>query len=59
MSDTKTVSVREAASMLNVSLEQVYKLVWDSRLDGKKIDGKWRISAAAVQSRLAKKAGTK
>jgi excisionase family DNA binding protein len=58
MSDQKTVSVREAASMLNVSLEQVYKLVWNGRLDGQKIDGKWRISAAAVQSRVAKKAGT-
>ena len=59
MSDRKTVSVREAALMLNVCLEQVYKLVWDGRLDGQKIDGKWLISAAAVQSRAAKKAGTK
>jgi excisionase family DNA binding protein len=59
MSDRKTLSVREAALMLNVCLEQVYKLVWDGRLEGQKVDGKWRISAATVQSRAAKKEGTK
>jgi excisionase family DNA binding protein len=56
MSDRETVTVRDAASMLGVSLQQVYKLVWDSRLSGKKVDGKWRITKATVRNRLDKKA---
>jgi excisionase family DNA binding protein len=59
MSDRETVSVREAASKLDVSLQQVYKLVWDGRLSSRKVDGQWRISLTAVQSRLAQKAGMK
>ena len=59
MSDRKTVSMREAASMLEVSLQQVYRLAWEGKLSGQKVDGKWRISAEAVQSRLDKKVGTK
>jgi excisionase family DNA binding protein len=59
MSDRNNISVREAASMLGVSLQQIYKLVWDGRFSSRKIDGKWRISTAAVQSRLSKKRGTK
>ena len=55
----KTMSVREAASALGVSLQQVYKLVWDGRLSSDKIDGQWRISKATVQSRLDTKAGAK
>jgi excisionase family DNA binding protein len=58
MSDRETVGMREAASMLDVSLQHVYRLVWEGRLSAVKIDGKWRISAEAVQSRLDKKAGT-
>ena len=59
MSGKETVSMREAASMLDVSLQHVYRLVWEGSLSAQKVDGKWRISAEGVQSRLDKKAGTK
>ena len=54
-----TVSIREAASMLGVGLQQVYKLVWDGKLSSQKIDGQWRIAEDTVQARLAQKAGGK
>jgi excisionase family DNA binding protein len=59
MSAEKAMSVREAASALGASLQQVYKLVWDGKLSSHKIDGQWHISNATVQSRLDKKAGAK
>jgi excisionase family DNA binding protein len=59
METEKSMSVRDAAFTLGVSLDLVYKLVWSGKLAGRKIDGKWRVSADAVQSRLAKKGGTK
>ncbi len=52
----KTITVREAAQRLGVSLKQVYNLVWDGRLPSKKIDGQWCVSAEAVQSRLTRRA---
>jgi excisionase family DNA binding protein len=57
MPDNETVSMREAAAMLDVSLQHVYRLVWEGRLSAQKVDGKWRLSVEAVQSRLDKRAG--
>lgn len=54
-----TVSIREAASMLGVGLQQVYKLVWDGKLTSQKIDGQWCITKEAVQARLTQRAGIK
>lgn len=48
----QSMTVREAANRLCVSLRQIYSLIWDGRLDGKKIDGQWRISGNAVEARL-------
>jgi excisionase family DNA binding protein len=45
------MSVRDTASVLNVSLQQVYRLIWDGRLSGRKVDGQWRVSADAVEAR--------
>ena len=59
MKARKTMSIRDAASMLGVGLQQVYKLVWDGKLSSHKIDGQWRITKETVQARLAKKAGVK
>jgi excisionase family DNA binding protein len=52
---SETVSMREAASVLR--LKHVYRLVWEGKLSAQKVDGKWRLSAEAVQSRLDKRAG--
>lgn len=59
MRNSKTMSIREAALALDVSLQQVYKLVWEGRLLSLKVDGKWRVPQTAVQARLALKAGAK
>lgn len=59
MPNKRTVSIREAASMLGVGLQQVYKLVWDGKLPSQKMDGQWRITKEAVQARLAQRAGIK
>lgn len=57
MSDTETLTMREAASMLDVGLQHVYRLVWEGRLSAQKVDGRWHISADSVRSRLDKKVG--
>jgi excisionase family DNA binding protein len=54
-----TMTVREAANRLHVSLRQIYALIWDGRLDGQKVDGQWRISARAVEERLSQRAGSR
>jgi excisionase family DNA binding protein len=59
MEAEKSMSVRDAACALGVSLDLVYKLVWSGKLSGQKIDGKWRISGEEVRFRLEKKVGTK
>jgi excisionase family DNA binding protein len=56
MPTSKTMSVREAARRLGVSMKQVYNLLWDGRLNGQKIDGQWCVSAGDVQDRLTARA---
>lgn len=51
MAPEESMSVRDTASVLNVSLQQVYRLIWDGRLSGRKVDGQWRVSADAVEAR--------
>ena len=52
MSSEQTIDVREAARRLGVSLKNIYDLVWSGRLKADKVDGKWLISAPAVEARL-------
>ena len=52
MNSESTMDVREAARRLGVSLKNIYDLVWSGRLRADKVDGKWRISAPAVEARL-------
>jgi len=64
---TVDVSVREAALMLCKRLDDTYKLVQVGRLKGRKVDGRWLVSAASVEAckqaakdrrmRLIRKAG--
>ena len=53
------ISVAETARKLGLGLGYVYSLVQGGKLSAQKVDGKWLISAEAVQSRLDKKAATK
>jgi len=51
---SRFLSPREAAVRLGYDLDYVYKLIWAGRLSAQKIEGTWRISAAAVEARLAR-----
>lgn len=57
--NSTTVSVREAAMQLGVTLQHVYKLIWDGSLDGRKVDGKWQIYTGSLKERVAQRAGEK
>jgi len=48
---SKTVSVPEAARTLGMCLEGVYRLLYAGRLEARKVEGKWRISEVAVQTK--------
>jgi excisionase family DNA binding protein len=48
----REISVAEAARRLNVALAYVYALLWAGKLKAKKVNGKWRVSADAVEARL-------
>ena len=51
--DTRAeLSVRETAIKLGIAFPEVYRLLWQGRLPGKKIDGVWRVEAAEVEKRL-------
>ena len=45
------ISVSEAARRLGVALTYVYSLLWAGKLKASKVNGQWRVSAAAVESR--------
>jgi excisionase family DNA binding protein len=47
----REISVAEAARTLAVTLHHVYALLWGGQLDGRRINGQWRVSADAVESR--------
>ena len=49
---TEHLTVADTARRLRTTLESVYRMLYAGRLAGKKIDGKWRIPAEAVQARL-------
>lgn len=42
------MNMREVARALDVTYDQVYRLIWAGRLRGDKVDGKWRIEQASV-----------
>ena len=58
MSKRGDLAPREAAKRLGVRLDSVYSLIWAGKLEAHKLDGRWRVSADAVDERLrAKEAG--
>jgi len=56
MRNKNDLTPKEAAQMLGFRLDYLYPLIWAGRLDARKVDGRWLISRAAVQS-LAEKRG--
>ena len=47
----REISVAETARTLGVTLHHVYSLLWGGQLEGRRINGQWRVSADAVEAR--------
>jgi len=48
------VTAREAARALGISIDRVYKLIWEARLVGKKSPrGFWMVSRDSIETRAA------
>lgn len=50
--EARTVSAKEAAGMLGVSVQRVSQLIADGSLKGYKVRGKWRVGARSVERRI-------
>ena len=48
----REITVAEAARRLGVALTYVYSLLWAGKLEARKVNRQWRISAEAVETRL-------
>jgi excisionase family DNA binding protein len=51
----QTISTREAATALGVSIRHVLTLLYEEKLPGKKVGMVWRIPLSAVEQRLQRK----
>ncbi len=48
----ETVSAVETARRLSTDLDYTYKLLRTERLEGRKVNGEWRVPVAAIEQRL-------
>jgi excisionase family DNA binding protein len=46
------LTVRETTRQLGITIDAVYRLIYANRLEARKIDKRWLISAAAVEERI-------
>jgi len=46
------IGTSDAARKLGIDLSYLYRLLWMGKLQGKKVDGKWQVSVAAIEQRL-------
>jgi excisionase family DNA binding protein len=53
MNNRKTLSPREAANRLGISLNAIYSLLWAGKLNAQQRQNRWHISTTAVDKRLA------
>jgi len=52
MAQQAELSAIDAARKLGVGLDYLYSLLWTRKLAGRKVGGRWRVSAEAVEARL-------
>ncbi len=55
MKSKTTLSPREAANRLGITLNAVYAMLWAGKIEAEMRQNRWYISAAAVENRLARK----
>lgn len=41
----------QAARRLNIGLDYLYGLLWTGKLEGQKVNGRWVVSAQAIETR--------
>lgn len=54
MPTEKECSAVEAARRLNVGLDYLYSLLWTGKLEGRKVNQRWRVLEASIEKRLKK-----
>jgi excisionase family DNA binding protein len=54
MKTQASLSPREAAQRLGISLNAVYALIWAGKISAEQRQNRWYISGAAVEERLAR-----
>ena len=52
---TQTLSTREAATTLGISIRHLLTLLYEKKLPAKKVGMVWRIPASAIEKRLRSK----
>ena len=52
MTKGRECSAVEAARRLNVGLDYLYGLLWTGKLEGRKVNQRWRVLEASVEKRL-------
>ena len=55
MSTSGELSAIAAARQLNIDINRLYALLRMGRLEGRKVDGEWRVCIRAVEERLQKR----
>jgi len=55
LKSTTEMTPRQAALQLGVGLDSVYALLWSGKLPGRRVEGRWLIAAADIDSRLKAK----
>jgi excisionase family DNA binding protein len=54
MPSEKECSAVEAARRLGIGLDYLYSLLWTGKLEGRKVNQRWRVLEASVEKRLEK-----
>jgi excisionase family DNA binding protein len=54
MTKESTLTAVEAARRLGVGLDYLYGLLWTGKLQGQRVNGRWQVSAEAVDARRAR-----
>ena len=57
--EANELSAREAANRLDMRIGDLYALLWEKRIRGRKVDGQWLVNSSDVEhwrrKRLARK----
>jgi len=51
----KEMTATQSCRRLGITLDALYRLLYAGKLPGRKIEGVWRIPAAAIDARLKKR----